>query len=140
MSRTKTTSSPDTTGKAAGQAAAFPADIAKAVQELASDPDTLHGRLKHDVGPLLRALENLTDCHRVLSGIESAANRDKSLDERIAASVEGWRGPMLEDPLDLVGDLARVALSSFVDRQVEADELVTRAYGVSNLVRGRAAA
>lgn len=132
-------SAKNTTGKA-GQAAALPVDIAQSVQELASAIDTLHGRLKHDVGPLMRALENLTDCHRVLSGIESAANRDKSLDERIAASVEGWRGPMLEDPLDLVGDLARVALSSFVDRQVEADELVTRAYGVSKLVRGRAAA
>ncbi|WP_338413824.1 hypothetical protein [uncultured Sphaerotilus sp.] len=130
----------NTAGKAAGQAAALPtADLLRSVAHLAGELDTLHSRLKHDVSPLLRALENLTNCHRVLSGIEQAANRDKGFNERIAAAVEGWRDPMMDEPLELVGDLARVAVNVFIDHQTEAEALVSRAYALANQTGGAAA-
>lgn len=130
----------NTAGKAAGQAAALPtADLLRSIAHLAGELDTLHGRLKHDVSPLLRALENLTNCHRVLSGIEQAANRDRGFSERITEAVQDWRDPTCEDPLELVGDLARVAVNVFIDRQTEAEALVSRAYALANQTEGAAA-
>ncbi|MEX8495490.1 hypothetical protein [Sphaerotilus sp.] len=127
-------------GKPPVQAAALPnADLLRSISSLASELDTLHGRLKHDVSPLLRALENLTNCHRVLSGIECAANRDRGFGERITEAVQDWRDPTGEDPLELVGDLARVAVNVFMDRQTEAEALVNRAYALANQTGGAAA-
>jgi hypothetical protein len=143
----------NTAGKAAGQAAALPADtlnkklgqaittaeLLGAIADLASDLDDLHGRLKHEVSPLLRAIENLVGCHRVLAGIEQAANRDREFSERIAEAVEGWRDPTCVDPLELIGDLARVAVNAFTDRQTEAEALVSCAHALANQTGGAAA-
>jgi hypothetical protein len=129
----------NTTGTTGANAAALPnADLLRSIANLAGELDTLHGLLKHDVSPLLRAMENLTNCHRVLSGIECAANRDKGFGERITEAVQDWRDPTLEDPLELVGDLARVAVNVFTARQFEAEELVSRAYALANLTEGAA--
>lgn len=132
----------NTAGKAAGQAAALPtADLLRSVAHLAGELDTLHGRLKHDVSPLLRALENLIDCHRVLSGVAAAADRDEQFRARLSKAAPGWRTPVQEegDELELVHDLARVALSAFTDRQTEAEALVNRAYALANQTGGAAA-
>lgn len=130
----------NTTGKPPVEAATLPnADLLRSIAHLAGELDTLHGRLKHDVSPLLRALENLTNCHRVLSGIEQAANRDKGFGERITEAVQDWRDPMIENSIELVGDLARVTLHAFIDRQTEAEELVSRAYALANQTEGTAA-
>lgn len=125
----------NTTGKAAGQAAALPVDIAKSVQELASDLDKLNGRLKYDFSPLLRALANLTSCHRVLSGIEAAASSDEAFSRRLYDATGGWRDPLDDDVPDLLADLARVTEQALGDCVGEADELARRAYGVSKQVR-----
>ncbi len=130
----------NTTGKPPVQAAALPnADLLRSIAHLAGELDTLHGRMKHDVSPLLRAMENLANCHRVLSGIEQAANRDKGFGERIAEAVQDWHDPTCENPLELVGDLARVAVNVFTDRQTEAEALVSRAYALANQTGGAAA-
>jgi hypothetical protein len=130
----------NTAGKTPVQAAALPADdLLRSISHLAGELDTIHSRMKHDVSPLLRALENLANCHRVLSGIECAAHRDKGFGERIAAAVDGWRDPMMDEPLELVGDLARVAVNVFTDRQTEAEALVSRAYALANQTGGAAA-
>lgn len=132
----------NTTGKPPVQAAALPnADLLSAVARLAGDIDALHGNLKHEVFPLLRALENLIDCHRVLSGVAAAADRDEQFSARLSKAAPGWRTPVQEegDELELVHDLARVTLGAFVPRQFEAEELVNRAYALANQTGGSAA-
>lgn len=132
----------NTAGKAAGQAAALPtADLLRDVGRLAADLDTLTSNLKHEVFPLLRALENLIDCHRVLSGVAAAADHDEQFRARLSKAAPGWRTPVQEegDELELVHDLARVTLGVFVPRQFEAEDLVNRAYALANQTGGAAA-
>jgi hypothetical protein len=132
-------STKNTAGKAAGQAAALPnADLLRSVATLAREIDGLHSNLKHEVFPLLRALENLIDCHRVLSGIKTAADHDRVLDDRLVDAVDGWRNPMQWEELDVLHNLARLTVNAFVPRQFEAETLVSHAYALANQTEGAA--
>lgn len=102
------------------------------IRDLADLAETIQEGLAVEVGVMLRAAQNLANCHRVLALIEQHADHfavggpTGPFGEELQKACQYWRDPIGEDGHELVSNLLAVALRGF-DRQVRnAETLASR--------------
>jgi len=102
------------------------------IRDLADLAETVQEGLAVEVGVMLRAAQNLANCHRVLTLIElradhfAAGGPSGPFGEELRKACQDWRDPIGADGHALVSDLLAVALRGF-DRQVRnAETLASR--------------
>lgn len=102
------------------------------IRDLADLAETVQEGLAVEVGVMIRAAQNLANCHRVLTRIELHADQFAAggpsglFGEELRKACQCWCDPIGEDGHELVSDLLAVALRGF-DRQVKnAETLASR--------------
>lgn len=112
-------------GAAAGRAAALPA--ASLAPELAALHDmagATHYGMAHQVAPLLRAAENLADCHRTLRHVTFCAEQNPGFMQQLAGIDPAYMNHAAEyDGFELVQDLLRVAVNLLADHTERMEQM-----------------
>ena len=108
------------TGKPPVEAAALPEHVQQPtdlVQNMATLNDLIgsaHHSTAYEVLALVRAAENLADCHRVLSEIGLRAEIDPAFETELKSACPSFRNPQMvgrngSAPLEVIQDLLRAA-------------------------------
>ena len=108
------------TGNTPVEAAALPEhvqqpdDLAQSMSTLTNLIGSAHHSTAYEALSLVRAAENLADCHRVLSDIGFRAEVDPAFETELKSACPSFRNPQMvgrngSAPLEVIQDLLRAA-------------------------------